>query len=133
MNSKVLLVVFDKNCNRVLMSSRIRNSKGDCAPKEDSIEDALNEVGIQFKDVNLIHIMDATNQLKEECTSLYIARLNAPDPVAEGCHRHLFWMPVQHLAVCSGLLSGGSQGFEKMIKDYAISLVLDGYVKFPNM
>lgn len=130
MKNKTLIVVFDKHCNRILTSSRINNSRGTSGHKEDRIEAALSEVGTQFKNVNLIHIMDVTTCF-DESISLYVARLNGyVDPT--NVHNYLFWVPVQHLGICSGFLSGTATGFERMIKDYAISLVVDGCVKFPQ-
>lgn len=132
--AKPLLVILDKNIHHILLSSRRKTyhegflsavGGEDFDAEKDEVAAILNEMNIHLEDVDMVHLMDVTHYLEEEeSVKLYVLRLNGVDPALE--RKHLFWIPIQHLSVCGGLLIGS--GFEYLLIEYAVALVVNGKI-----
>ena len=131
MKHRTLMVIFDKTTKKILLSTR-----GPTFPisdgfdsKEDRVAAILNQMNLNLQDVSLLPVMDVHSHTREQVLELYVAHLEDGDPTVD-C-RHLIWRPVQFFDTTAGSLSGGT-GIERFLTDYAITMVVYGYIKFPD-
>lgn len=136
-HSNPLLVIFDENMQRILLSSRRKTCHDgflsaiggeDIETENEEVDVILNEMGIRKEDAVIRHLMDVRHYIHDdESISLYVLRLNGVDP-ASAERKHLFWIPIPHLSVCGGLLAGS--GLERLLIEYAVELVSNGRIQW---